>query len=129
MVFIVVQGSYFPCHSSDVFPAESDDTQEPDGCRDTNPPRVVEFLTDQVAECGGAVDAAVAEEELAPGLSLFDGKEDGLHHVEHIDEGDVLRLVAHSEIGMCLDALRHHEVIAFAGTIDTRRTQDNRGEF
>ena len=88
---------------------------------------MTQFLTDEDAEGGRLIYLAVAEEVAASGHPAFQGQEYGLYDIRDIDEGDVLRLIANGKVGMSLDALEHHVVVALPGTIDTRRTQNDVG--
>ena len=77
---------------------------------------------DQVAERGALIHLPVGEKIFTPILTLFQSQKHSLYHIFHIHEGDVLLLVAHGEITMLLDALRHDEIVLFARTIDTSRS-------
>ena len=88
-----------------------------------------EFATDEVAEFARTVVASVAEEILSSNLAVFQCKENGLHHVEYIYEGDSLRLISGSEIHMLADALCHHEVILLARTIYSSWAQCDARQF
>ena len=86
----------------------------------------------QVAECAAVVALAIREEE-GTMLHLITislaRKENSLHHIAHINEGDFLRLIAYCKVHMLLDALCHQEVVTFARAIDTRWTQDDPGHI
>ena len=60
---------------------------------------------------------------------MVESQEHGLHHVAHIDERDVLPTESHGEVGVCLDALGHQEIVFFARTIDARRPEHDVGEI
>ena len=102
-----------------------DDAQHPDGSGDAYPPGIAQFATNEIAERGRLIHLAVAQEILAARLSFFTGKKHGLNHILHIDKGDVLLLVAHSEVAVLLDALGHQEIVTLTRAIDSRRTQNN----
>ena len=108
---------------------EGDDAQHPDRGRDAYPPGIAKFLADEVGERGRLVYLAIREEVLPACLSLLASQEDGLHYVEHIDEGDVLLLIAHSEIRMLLDTLCHQEIVALTRAIDACGTKNDVGEI
>ena len=128
VVFVVVECRDLAGAACDAFADEGDDTQEPEWGGDAYPPGVAEFLADEVAEGGRLVDLAVGEEVAAPCDAFLQCEEYGLYDVGDIDEGDVLLFEAYSEVGVGLDALRHHEVVAFARTVNPRRTKDDVGQ-
>ena len=83
---------------------------------------------DEVAERGALMHRPVGEEVGASDGAAREGEKHGRHHVLDIDEGDVLLLEANGEVGVALDALRHHEVVVLPGTIDARGTEDDDGQ-
>ena len=128
VVFVVVECRDLSCAACDAFADEGDDAQEPEWRGDANPPGVAEFLADEVAEGGRLIDLAVGEEVTATCDAFLQCEEYGLYDVGDIDEGDVLLFEAYGEIGVGLDALRHHEVVAFARTVNPRGTEDDVGQ-
>ena len=58
-------------------------------------------------------------------LAIGEGQHHRLYHVGHIDEGEILRTVAHTEVCMSLDALGHEELVALARTVYSRGAQDD----
>ena len=85
-------------------------------------------MVEQVAECARLVHLAVTQEVLASVLTVLDGEEHGLHHILHVDEGDVLRLVAHAEVGVLLDAVGHEEIVALARSVDPCGAENDEGQ-
>ena len=61
-------------------------------------------------------------------MSALKRKEDGLHHVAHIDKRDVLTAEAHGKIGVTFYRLRHQEIVALARSVDTRGPQRDAGQ-
>ena len=59
---------------------------------------------------------------------MVHGKEHCLYHIEHIDERQHLGLVTNGEIDVLTNAFSHHEIVALARTIDSRRSQYDIGQ-
>ena len=129
MVLISIECGYLTCEPAPVLSEEGDGTEHPKGSLEAYPPGVAQFVAQAVAEGTREVYLAVAEEVFRAYGTVVEGEEDGLHHIGDIDEGDVLLLVAHSKVDMLLDALRHHEIVAFAWTIHPRGAQHDKREI
>ena len=84
-----------------------------------------EFSLQQVAEGAARIGSAVREEVGAAALAVVEGQEGGLHEVLHVDKGEGLRTVAHGKVNVLADAFGHKEIVAFARTVNARRTQDD----
>lgn len=52
-------------------------------------------MADEVAEVARRIVVTVTAEIFPAHLAMVKGKEDGLHHVEHIDKGEGLWLIAY----------------------------------
>ena len=98
VVFVIVQSRYLTCQATCVLTTEGYDAQHPLGHRQPDPPGTPQCFMDELAECSTLIDLSVREEVFPAVLSFLKGKEDVLHHVLHIDEGDVLLAIAHSKV-------------------------------
>ena len=125
VVFVGVYGGRF---AADVRPdvAEmSDDEEQPYWCGDAQQPGVAQFVAYQVAECARIVGLSVAQRIVCAYGATVEGEECCLHQVFHIDECEVLWLVAHGKIHMSLDAFGHHEIVFLPWPVHSGWTQDD----
>ena len=125
VVLVIVERRHLSGYSADVFAEECYDAQNPDRSFDTQHPRIVKFLSDQVAECSRLINTSITEEVFSAIHTMIESEEDGLHHVLYIYEGDVLALVSHGKVHMLLDAFCHQEIVFLSWTIYAGRSQDD----
>src|SRR3712207_535454 len=129
IVIIIVERRHPTGNVAPILAHLRDDTQHPHGRLYLDTERSAQLLIDVIAEVATLVDIAIAQEILASVHAMVEGQENGLHHIFHINESDVLPTEAHREIHMALHALRHQEIVGLTRAIDARGAQHYVGEI
>ena len=82
-----------------------------------------QFALQEIAEGTACIDITVGDEIGAATDFLVDGGKDGVHEVEHIDEGYLLRFIAYSKVDVVLYGLCHKEIVFLARSVNARWTE------
>ena len=128
VILVVVQSGRLLRDLAQLLAEERHDAQHPYRRHDAQHPLHAHLLLQQVAELGRAVYVAVGEEILSAAHAAVESEEHRLHHVEHVDERDVLALESRSEVDVLLYALSHEEVVLLARSVDAGGAQYDVGE-